>query len=132
MIRRSGGLSQNHVALLLVEGSSEKTYFEWFRGLDPHLSAVPIIIKRRHSNNIMSYCNQKVQERSIDCKSGDFVSVVMDVDDLTSNELSSIESQCIASGYDLYISNRSFECWLILHFGSLTKPMSQDELEHTF
>lgn len=68
-------------------------------------------------------------ERGIDVANGDSVSIVIDVDDRTKDELCEIETQSRNLGYDLYFSNRSFECWLIMHFHGITKAMSQDELE---
>ena len=117
--------------LILTEGSSEVEYFSRFRGRDNNVSIVPIQAKKHDSKNLIPYCASRVHEYGIDFDNGDTVSVVIDVDDRREGELRNIESQCAEKGYRLYLSNRSFECWLILHFKKLTKSLTQDELEAT-
>ena len=104
-------------------------YFSRFRGRDRHISIVPMVARKHDAKNLVPYCNSKANERGIDFENGDIVAVVIDVDEKTSSELNDIENLCRESNMDLYLSNRSFECWLILHFGNLTKPYTQDELE---
>lgn len=115
--------------LILTEGPSEVEYFNMFKGTNRQVAIVPIATKRHGSNNLVPYCYSKAVERNIDLKNGDTVSIVIDKDDHEISELEEIEKQCKTNNYDLYLSNRSFECWLLMHFRDLTKPMSQNELE---
>lgn len=115
--------------LILTEGPSEVEYFNMFRGRNRHVTVVPLVAKKHDPRNLVPYCSSKAYERGIDLENGDSVSVVIDVDDRTDSELMDIERQCRERGYELYLSKRSFECWLILHFRKLTKAMTQEELE---
>ena len=115
--------------LILTEGASEVEYFSRFRGRNNNISIVPIQAKKHDSKNLIPYCASKAHEYGIDFGNGDTVSVVIDVDDRSADELRDVETQCMKRGFRLYLSNRSFECWLILHFKKLTKPMNQEELE---
>ena len=115
--------------LILTEGASEIEYFYRFRGRNRNIAVIPVQAKKHDSRNLVPYCASKVHEYGIDFGDGDTVSVVIDVDDRSADELRDIEAQCMKKGFRLYLSNRSFECWLILHFRKLTKPMNQDELE---
>lgn len=129
MTRIAGGRCQSRTMLILAEGPSEVRYFERFRGLNRHLAIVPIAAKRHDTKNLITYCKARVYERGIDFCNGDSVSIVIDVDNHSLSELMEVEKQCSKNGFTLYLSNRSFECWLIMHFHDLTKPMSQEELE---
>ena len=131
MSRGFGGRSQSRTFLILTEGESEVEYFNRFKGRDRHVAIVPIVAKRHDSKNLVTYCVNKTNERGIDYKNGDKVAIVIDVDKKTAPELKEIENQCADNGMDLYLSNRSFESWLILHFCELTKPSTQEELEYT-
>ena len=117
--------------LILTEGESEKVYFDTFRGRDSHVAVVPIVAKRNDSKNLIAYCAKQADEYGIDIENGDTVSVVIDVDQRTRSELEEIEAQCAENGMELYISNISFEYWLVLHYKDLTKACSQEDLEHT-
>ena len=129
MTRRVGGRSQSRTMLILTEGESEVRYFGMFKGRDHHVAIVPIVAKRHDSKNLVSFCASKVAERGIDTDNGDTISVVIDMDQRSLSEIEEIESQCRENGFDLYLSNLSFEYWLILHFGNWTKASTQDELE---
>lgn len=130
MRRRAGGRVQSKVMLILTEGESEKKYFSLFRGRDRHVSIVPVIAKKIDSKKLLAHCENIVKERGIDLSGGDSVSIVMDVDYRTNEELEELDQGCKKQGYGLYLSNRSFECWLAMHFRALTKPMEQEELEN--
>ncbi len=130
MRRRAGGRVQSKVMLIFTEGESEKEYFNMFRGRDKHISVVPVIAKKIDSKKLLAHCENFVKERGVDLSSGDSVSIVMDVDYRTKKELEELDQDCKKQCYELYLSNRSFECWLAMHFKSLTKPMEQEELEN--
>lgn len=77
----------------------------------------------------MRFCDSKVKERGTDINNGDTVAVVIDVDERSKDEVNNIEKHCSKQNYRLFISNRSFEVWLIMHFRDITRPMNQEELE---
>ncbi len=129
MRRRAGGRAQSKVMLILTEGESEKEYFNMFRGRDRHISVVPVIARKIDSEKLLAHCENIVKERGIDLSGGDSVSIVMDVDYRSQKELAELDQECKKRGFELYLSNRSFECWLSMHFKPLTKPMEQGELE---
>ena len=129
MSRKHGGRNQSKTMLIFTEGYSEITYFKRFKGRNQPVAVVPIFAKRHDSKNLVSHCASKAKERGIDFEIGDTISIVVDVDERTELEIKEIEQQCEEYGMNLYLSNRSFECWLCFHFVDLTKPLSQKELE---
>ena len=129
MTRRFGGRSQSRTMFILTEGESEVRYFGMFKGRDHHVAIVPIVAKRHDSKNLVHFCASKVMERGIETDNGDTVSIVIDMDQRSPSEIEDIELQCKEYGFNLYLSNRSFEYWLVLHFSNWTKASTQDELE---
>ncbi len=114
---------------ILTEGESEKVYFDTFKGRDRHVAIVPIVAKRKDSKNLIEYCARQLNEYSLDFENGDTVSVVIDVDQRTFKELKAIESESNENGMELYLSNVSFEYWLVLHFKDWSRASTQEELE---
>ncbi len=129
MTRRHGGRDQTPTILLLVEGDSESDYFTMFKRKKNPLSLNIAVAKKHEAKNIVEYCTSYAKFHGIDVEQGDSVHIVIDLDEKTPEQISEIEEQFRKNGFELHLSNCSFEYWLLLHFKDYSKTALQKELE---
>jgi len=114
--------------LILVEGMSEDTYFRYFKGRSPDLKIIPVEVKRSGLDQILKECQYRIRDYKIEGVE-DKVAAVFDVDCFTGEEIEPSIYMASEHGIDLYVSNPSFEYWLILHFREYNKHASQKDME---
>jgi hypothetical protein len=124
--RKRNTRDQSRRILLIVDGRSEKKYFEYFKGKIPGVHVKIYVTKgdlkigiRKAWHDILLCDPEK-----------DFIALVTDVDAHSSEELINFEKQCEEHGIRTFISNPSFEVWLLMHFGNVRNGLcSQEDLE---
>ncbi len=120
---------QSRLMFILVDGKSEKKYFENFRGINPHLR-IEIMSERDQCSypKSLKYCMSQMTRRQMELDKGDKAVIVTDVDRHTSQDVMDFDKDCTKQGIGLFVSNPSFEVWLVLHFERITRWMSCEEL----
>ncbi len=112
------------------DGVSEKRYFEDLRDNLGIGGIKPIALGETGLRNIIRKCRGYVNSGEISISAGDRIAIVTDEDGrYTESELRGYAEQCRENGYELYMSNISFEVWLASHFKRLSRPYTQEELE---
>lgn len=127
--RSQGKRVQSKVILLVVDGVSEVEYFNYFKNRNPHLKIIPKDTGETSYERIMNKCTGYMSEHRVSISSGDKVAIVTDVDKHLTKDIIDFERKCKIKSIDLFISNPSFEVWLLLHFKNLGRPYTQEELE---
>lgn len=116
------------VEVLAVEGSSEKTYFDSLVRLGDTDMAVRTV--NCHGGDIKSVrhvCEYMLKDH--EQKEGYFLGVVIDVDSTTKQEMLRFIKWCEERGIEAYISNPSFEVFLLMHYADVPSSISQHDLE---
>ena len=112
---------------IFTEGKSEVLYFEMFRRRGMPVSVIPIQAGNTDVIGITEYCLRELRLRGFGDVDGDRAAIVFDRD---LNALESIRrARDIAGEVMLFMSNPSFEYWLLLHFRDVTRAMTQREME---
>lgn len=114
--------------LILVEGASEETYFRYFRGRSPDFKIIPVEVKRSGLDQILEECQYRIKDYKIEGVN-DRVVAIFDADCFTADEIESSANKASKQGIELYVSNPSFEYWLILHFKDYNKYASSKDME---
>ncbi len=125
-IRRQSG-----VVLIVGDGETEREYFLRLSSLCGSVGIKAYPAKKTGTDLIIRKTKEHVKEHELDPKNGDFVAIVMDLDDrFSKSQIEDMRKKCEKLGYNLFISNPSFEAWLLCHFRLPThKYSSQAELE---
>lgn len=90
----------------------------------------PVELGVSGGDKILSKCKSFVKSEGVDIKNGDVVAIVTDHDFRYDEEsIARLHSECEKNGFQLFLSNASFEVWLLMHYKALSKPYSQEELE---
>ena len=122
--RRSNGL-----VLMVGDGESERVYFERYSDLCTTVGIKAYALSKTGPDVILRKTKEYVRRFDLDPFNGDLVAIVMDLDDrFTKGEIADMERRCKELGYDLFLSNPSFEVWLLSHFRVLTHAYTPSEL----
>lgn len=116
------------VEILVVEGSSEKVYFDSLVRLGDTDVAVRTV--NCHGGDIKSV--RHVCESMMEAggrMQGDFIGVVIDVDNTTKDEMLGFIRWCEERKIEVYISNPSFEVFLLMHYTDVPSSISQHDME---
>jgi len=126
--RRTGHRAPTKLMVIAVEGMSEKIYFERFR-----TPGSPITVRLHTSKD---HTAEGMVERCIDLmeRSGlepgtDNVAAVFDADINTAEEIERAKEMALKHGVEIYVSNPSFEFWLLLHFEDNRVDYIQSDIE---
>ena len=125
--RKHGGRKKRKAIVLFVEGESEKTYFEWFR---QHEAGVALKIqptKMAGLESIHRTCMNYKKTHPVE--KDDIHIVIIDVDNRSASEINDFIKKCEKNGMDVFVSNPSFEVWLLMHFKDVTGNPNQNDLE---
>lgn len=129
--RSSGTRSETPLLFVMGDGISEKLYFENLNLMVKKMRIKPHELGESGWESILKKCDGFVKHGDVDLRHGDRLAIVTDDDDKYDTEsLTAFQRECRRKGYELFLSNRSFEVWLLLHYESFTKPYSQNELEN--
>lgn len=119
--RRGGTRRPSRKVLVLGEGKSEVAYFKGFTGPDRHVVVRAVGTETTDPAKILRLADRYIEDFGLDLEGEDRVAIVMDVDANKRAELLRKVEKFAAKGIEVYISNPSFEVWLILHFENYAK-----------
>ena len=133
MTRRKGNTSierRKALEILAVEGSSEKIYFDGLLRLgDTDLLVRTINCHGGDIRGVRHVCECMLDERNP--SNDDYLGVVMDVDNTPRKDILEFIEWCEKRGIEVYISNPSFEVFLLMHFTNVPSSLSQHDLEES-
>lgn len=127
--RSSNIRDQKKVMVIIGDGPSECTYFDSFSDM---IGKRILTVKCGECGRVQIIKKTKgfVRANGINVRSGDRVAIVTDEDlRYTFDEIVAFQKDCEKEGFELYLSNISFEVWLLMHYKQLNRPYTQDELE---
>lgn len=125
--RRQKTKDQSRKILLIVDGESERKHFEYFKGKIP---GVRVKIYVTGKGGLKVGLRKSEAEIRLCDPEKDFIAYVTDVDANSPEELIDFEKQCASRKINLFVSNPSFEVWLLMHFGKVRNNLStQEDLE---
>ncbi len=114
---------------IFTEGVTEEKYLNSFRRRGMAMSVLVIQAGNTDPRGIISYCITELKLRGYGSVNGDRAAVVFDRDMNTSENLAEAKRLAAESGIEMFMSNPSFEFWLLLHYEDVRRCMCQDELE---
>lgn len=131
MTRKRGNTSfqrRKALEILAVEGSSERIYFDRLLRLgDTDLVVRTINCHGGDLRSVRHVCESVLKDRNL--MQGDYLGVVMDVDNTPHRDILEFIEWCEGRGIEVYISNPSFEVFLLMHFTNVPSGYSQHDLE---
>ena len=114
---------------VFTEGVTEKNYINGFRKRGMRMSVIGIQAGNTDPVGIVKYCLNELRQRGFGDVKGDDAAVVFDLDRNTLDKISEAEDLAATSGIRLFMSNPSFEFWLLLHFKDYRKCEDQNTME---
>lgn len=130
--RRCGNREYRRRILILTEGQTEEYYFKkFFVKKNSPVRVIPVHVTDHNARNVPDVCGSMANAYSIDTLSGDRLIFVLDTDANDEKDIMAADRALSEKGYELYLSNPSFEYWLVLHFIDVKKYVTQDDLEDT-
>ena len=127
--RSRGTLQERPIVFVMGDGPSEETSFEGLNDLVDGIKIRAVPLKVAGWKKIIDKCDKFVRTNGVDL-SRDIVAIVTDEDKRYDTAMMErFERECERKGYRLYLSNISFEVWLLMHYEVPRKPMTQEELE---
>lgn len=114
---------------MFVEGTSEGVYFDYFRGKNSKIKIRTHVLGKGDLEVIYRKCNNAIKQGAFNTKKGDLIAIVIDVDRHSPEDLLEFERKCAKQSIDLFISNPSFEVWLLMHYKDVACNIGQEELE---
>lgn len=120
---------RNGVVLMVGDGESEGAYFERLSYLCRSAGIRTWSMGKNGPGVIIRKVSEYARREGIDPRKGDLVAIVMDLDDrFTLDEVRHMDAECAKRGYRLFLSNPSFEVWLLSHFRLPTHLYTPAEL----
>ena len=112
------------------DGESEYKYFDDLNSMVKGIRIRPKELGVTGWQKIIKKCDGHVTYGEVDLKHGDRLAIVTDEDGRYDSEsIVLFQKECDRRGYELILSNKSFEVWLLMHYESFTVPYTQTELE---
>jgi len=113
---------------IVVKGRSEKIYFERFRTPNSQIAVRIYESKDRDAEGMIRKCIQLIERSGLDTETDDIIAV-FDADRNSLEKIEKAKELCSENNIKMYISNPSFEYWLLLHFEDNTATHAQKDLE---
>lgn len=130
MARKAKNLPERKIIHVYTEGITEKKYFTKFKSTNEARKKINVEVKaftgEKQGLPLMNYVDGKFSHTKKSEKP-DEIYIIFDKDELSNEEVAT----CIKAfpNYQIGLSNRSFELWLVLHFQKVTSYKNQKELE---
>ena len=124
--------TRNETSLLFImgDGESECRYFDDLNSMVRRIRIRSKELGTTGWQKIIKKCDGHVTCGEVDLKHGDRLAIVTDEDGRYDPEsIVLFQKECDRKGYELMLSNKSFEVWLLMHYEYFTVPYTQDELE---
>ena len=122
---RRGHRRPADVYVIVGEGASETLYFDMISRIFPGVSVHTCDAKGGDLRSM----RQAVSREASRSGKNDRIAAVMDVDEKTPAQVGEFERWCRDKGVDLYVSNPSFEVYLLMHYRNVPSSLTQKDLE---
>lgn len=113
------------VYVVVGEGASETLYFDIVSRIFPGVSVHTCDAKGGDLRSMRQAVSREASRRG----KNDRIAAVMDVDEKTPAQVREFEKWCQERGVDLYVSNPSFEAYLLMHYRNVPSSLTQKDLE---
>ena len=123
--RSSGRQRRKNVQIVVTEGLSEQIYLERIRARFGDIPVHAVNASGGDIKKLKRECIKLIREK----EAWDMLAVVTDVDEKTADEIVKFDEWCKENLVELYISNPSFEVFLLMHYTDVKAWMSQEDLE---
>lgn len=120
---------------LYTEGETEKIYFDALRSIVGIKGGISYSAKQvnKQGLNLFYYVKRCYTRHNFETSPVKIV-LVIDKDNTSSEELTTLKSLCEENNYELVFCNKCFELWLLLHYERVTRTLDAkqliDQLEH--
>lgn len=112
--------------ILVVEGTTEKIYFDRL-GKIIDIPIHSIDCRGGDIPKIKNACKNEISKM----KKGDTFDIVMDVDNTPVKDIREFAEWCLKRGIRIYLSNPSFEVFLLMHYSDVKASLNQKDLEES-
>ncbi|MCL2712749.1 MAG: RloB family protein [Methanomassiliicoccaceae archaeon] len=126
--RKIGHRTPSKRIVIIVEGRSEKIYFERFRTSESPIAIRIHESKDRTAEGMVAKCLHLIERSGLNTDV-DEVIAVFDADRNAVEDIEEAVKTCSKNNVTMYISNPSFEFWLLLHFEDDKTTYIQEDLE---
>ena len=113
--------------LLMVEGDSEEVYFGRVARISDEYSIITKVSKDKRCEDIIRNCSEAAERLGLD--EDDPRVAVFDLDVVEREELDRAVALAREKRVILMASNLSFEIWLLMHMGDVSKVYTQEDYE---
>lgn len=121
--------NKHGVVLMVGDGESEGAYFDRLSYLCKSAGIRTWSMGKNGPNVIIRKVSEYAKREGVDPRKGDLVAIVMDLDGrFTLDEVVRMDAECKKRGYSLFLSNPSFEVWLLSHYQLPSHPYTPAEL----
>jgi len=125
---RRNGSREYGVVVVVGDGETEKRYFDRLSDLCASVGIKAYASAKTGPDVLLRKTSEYAWRQGVDPRNGDLVAIVMDLDGrFDMREIEEMDRRCRILGYQLFLSNPSFEVWLCCHFGIPTHPCTQSE-----
>lgn len=128
--RQSNTRKMKSIVFVMGDGDSEKTYFEKLNQTLRNTRIRSNELGKSGWNTILKKCKGHKSAGDVDLKHGDRLVIVTDEDHRYDEDtIRKFQKKCEEEGFELFLSNVSFETWLLMHYEPVAVPYEQEELE---
>jgi hypothetical protein len=122
---RRGHRRPADVYIIVGEGTSETLYFDKISRIFPGASVHTCDAKGGDLRSM----RQAVSREALRSGKSDHIAAVMDIDEKTPAQIGEFDRWCRERGVNLYVSNPSFEVYLLMHYRNVPSSLTQKDLE---
>ncbi|MBO6084072.1 MAG: RloB domain-containing protein [Candidatus Methanomethylophilaceae archaeon] len=116
---------RRNIQIVVTEGLSESIYLDRIKA---RFSTLPVHTVNASGGDVKKLRRECIK-LMVDREPKDMLAVVTDMDEKTPEEIAEFNRWCLKNDIELYISNPSFEVFLLMHFQEVKGGMSQSDLE---
>lgn len=114
---------------MVGDGESEAAYFDRMAYLCKSVGIRTKSMGKTGPKVIVRKVSEYAKREGMDPRNGDLIAIVMDLDDrFTLDEVKQMDKECRERGWNLFLSNPSFEVWLLAHYRLPSHPYTPAEL----
>ena len=128
-VRRTENRAPRTAVLIMCEGPSEKVYFDRLARMTESHALLTKVSKDKDPADIIRNCASEADRMGL--QDTDVKVAVFDLDKVKSKEeMAELVNLAESLGIRLAVFNLTFEVWLIMHVGSLSRLDTKDDYEH--
>jgi hypothetical protein len=125
--RKVGSRKPRNVVLVVMEGETERRYFDGLKERDSNIRIVLVKPGPADPVHLVKACIQNMEERGIDVDDGDLAICVFDVDENPPGRIVQAAELARERGIMIALTNPCFEIWLALHYQEVHRPVDRRE-----